>query len=109
MILLTLKHLRPGILTMEEQDTEERAFSSMEKAEQWLADNGFYKGRRYWFNYADDYWDWCHQGEASWDYVDVEIKEYEMNMDLESRYKNFHFELPPWHRVEEEEEQEHGY
>ena len=99
MVLLTLNHMRPGVLTMEVKETETRAFSSMEIAEKWLSENNFYKGRRAFFKYPDDYQEWCHPDEMSWDYVDVIINEYPVDEDAISRFKGFHFEPAPWHEA----------
>ena len=43
----------------------------------------------------------CHKGEASWDHIDVDFKEFEIDSDEESRYKNFWAEPAPWQREEE--------
>ena len=89
--------MRPGVLTMEAQDSEQLAFSDMTKAEAWLKDNGFYLGRRPWFNYKNDYQEWCHTGEKSWDFVDVAVESFEVDEMEESQYKDFHFDPAPWH------------
>lgn len=99
MVLLTLKHMRPGVLTMEEIETETRAFSSLEIAEQWLLENNFYKGRRPFFKYPDNMQEWCHPDEMSWDFVDVIIDQFPVDETSASRFKTFHFEPAPWHKA----------
>ena len=96
MILLTLKRTKPGPLTMMATETEKRAFSTRRSAELWLKDNGFFKGRRSWFNYKNDYWDWCREDERSWDFIDVEVEEYDLDLDADSRFKDFHHGPAPW-------------
>ena len=96
MTLITLRHMLPDAITMEVEETEERAFSTRDKAEQWLKANGFFEGRRSWFDYKDDSYEWCHKDEKYWNYIAVQLDEYDMDMEDESRFKDFNFGTTPW-------------
>ena len=100
MVLLTLSHMRPGVLTMEVKDKEQRLFSSMDKAERWLINNNFLLGQRPFFNYKDDSKEWCHWGETSWDFIDVDFQEFETDLMDDSKFKNTLASKAPWHEGE---------
>ena len=91
---LTIRHARAGWPREEIEDIEERAFSSMEEAENWLKDNGFFLGRKYFHRYVGDSQEWCHEGEFHWECLDVEIRPFRLDDDRWSRYRSFHA-LPP--------------
>ena len=87
MILLTLNHVRLGALSMEVNDHEERLFSSKDKAEQWLINNGFFLAPRTFFK--GDPLDWCREGEFSWDHIEVGFQE--IDSSVPSRFKELYF------------------
>ena len=92
---LTIKHVRVGWPRDEVEDIEERTFSSMEEAERWLKANGFFRGRKYFWNYPGDMQEWCHEGERHWEYLDVEIRPFRLDDGKLSRYENFRILPPP--------------
>ena len=104
MVLITLVHMCPGVLTMEAKDKEVRAFSSMDRATQWLEENNFYYGRRYFFNYKGDAKEWCHKNDVSWEFIDVIINEYEIDDTEVSGYRWFFPKEAPWAEAMRENE-----
>lgn len=91
-VVVRLKELFPDWMgLMLEVNSENRAFSSMEKAEKWLYKNGFRIGQRHFFNYTPkDGKEWIREDDVAWNYVTVEFEEYELDIDDESEFKN-HF------------------
>ena len=87
MILIILEHKSLMAITVETVDVEKRAFSSIKKAEQWLLENNFYKGRRDFFKYDGNGIEWCHKDDKSWDYLDVTIEELKMDDRCKSKYQ----------------------
>lgn len=83
--LVRKKH---GTLTMESIDEELRMFSSMEKAETWLLNNGFTYGQRSFFRYPENDKEWIHKDDIIWEYIQVEIKEIDIDDLSESKFKN---------------------
>lgn len=91
-VVVKLKELFPDCVGfMKEINSEERVFSSMEKAEEWLYKNGFRIGQRCFFNYTPkDGKEWIRENDVAWNYVTVEFEEYELDIDDESVFKD-HF------------------
>ena len=96
MVLVMLRELYEGFVTMEVQQEEERAFSSMEEAEKWLKENSFVLGRRPFLNYRGGRDEWIQEDEPSWSYIDVAIKEYRMDDRSPSVFRNFVPRMAPW-------------
>jgi len=77
MILLTLRHVELGALVMETREREARIFSSKDKAEQWLRDNGFlFRPRQF---LKGEPFDWCREDEKPWDHVEVDFEELDLD------------------------------
>lgn len=75
MILLTMIHYTEQGIGIAEQERENHAFSTLEKAEDWLKQNGFsYRARTF---LKGDPIEWCHEKEGSWDFIYVQINELE--------------------------------
>ena len=75
MILLTMIHYTEQGIGIAEQERENHAFSTLEKAEDWLKQNGFsYRARTI---LKGDPIEWCHEKEGSWDFIYVQINELE--------------------------------
>ena len=89
---------------MEAKDKEVRAFSSMDRATQWLEENNFYYGRRYFFNYKGDAKEWCHKQDVSWEYIDVRINVYTIDDTEVSVYRWFVPKEAPWAKAMRENE-----
>ena len=96
MVLIELRKMYPGILTMQEQEKEVRAFSSMKNAVQWLKKNNFSYGRRPFFVYQGNSREWIHKNDVLWHFIQVIIYEYKMNDTRPSKFKNFTPRSAPW-------------
>ena len=97
MIQLTLTHYTDIGLVIPKSSSEQRLFSTREKAEEWLQQNGFALRPRTFLK--GDPIEWCHEKEKGWDYVDVQMTKWEVDGD-----KPYHFESieAPWIKAEEE-------
>ena len=97
-----LTHYRPGIFQLETVSSETRLFSTLEKAEQWLRDNGFvYKH----FDYLnEDAEAWGHKTDEKWSFVNVDI----ITCPVDSDEKYFHQGpgIAPWIQAAREEGKE---
>lgn len=91
-VVVRLRELFPDYMgVMKEANIENRAFSSMEKAEEWLYRNGFRIGQRCFFNYTPkDGKEWIREDDVAWNYVTVVFEEYKLDSGKESVFKD-HF------------------
>ncbi|MBP3197159.1 MAG: hypothetical protein J6N21_09170 [Butyrivibrio sp.] len=109
MVIITLEHNCIGVFKMEDIDCEHRAFLTMKEAEKWLVDNNFYYGQRSFLQYTPaDAKEWCHQNDASWEFIGVSIEVIE-NPDEPSRYKDFNPGMAPWQKAAFEDGRREGY
>ena len=96
MIVVELRMMCLHVIRVEEEEREVRLFSSIEKSNEWLLDNGFYLGQRDFFRYRDNRKEWVHRNDKSWHYIDVHIFEYELDDLSDSEYKDFKVNPCPW-------------
>lgn len=78
-VSVKLTQCKEGFAFIERESTETRLFSSMDKAEKWLHDNGFvYKH----FDFLKEGVEvWGHKTNQSWSFVEVEIDTYDVDSD----------------------------
>ena len=89
-IILNLKRMTVDSLDLEVKECENRAFSSMAQAEEWLRNNGFYLGQRDFLKYdPKDSVEWCRLTDALWEFIDVEIAKYSLDDFSNSCFKEF--------------------
>ena len=63
----------------------------MKKAARWLRRNGFY--------FDDEDGTWHHENDELWKFVDVDVSEYTLDDNSDSKFKNFKKVLSPWARA----------
>ncbi len=83
-----LIRMKLGAFEVEPVDKESRLFSSMGKTEKWLVDNGFIYGQRSFFTYPTGDKEWFHKDDMHLEYIDVNIKEMELDDLCDSKFKN---------------------
>ena len=96
MVIVKLSMMCQGAILVEAKETETRVFTSMDKATQWLMDNGFSYGQRLFFSYKNDQKEWIHKNDESWHFIDVEICEYKINDCSGSKFRDFKVNPCPW-------------
>lgn len=96
MIVVTLYHMYLNVFKIEPKDEEIRLFSTMEKAELWLKENDFYYGQRDFLNYKDNAKEWVHKKDVVWEYIYVDIIEYDIDVMNDYRYRSFIPSTAPW-------------
>lgn len=83
-----LIRMKLGMLKPEPVDKEQRIFTTIEKAEKWLTDNGFIYGQRRFFHYPAGDCEWFHKDDLSLEYIDVIITEMESDDLSNSKFKD---------------------
>ena len=82
MIVLKLSLMRENMISVKPVDEDYRCFSDIDHAEKWLLANGFeFKHRDF---YEGDEKEWCHKYDESWDFIEVDI--IEADIDNEEKY-----------------------
>ena len=101
-ITVRLTQCKEGFAFIERESTETRLFSSMDKAEKWLHDNGFvYKH----FDFLKEGVEvWGHKTNQSWSFVEVEIDTYDVDSD--ETYTPDDPGVAPWIQAAREEARE---
>lgn len=101
-VSVKLTQCKEGFAFIERASTETRLFSSMDKAEKWLHDNGFvYKH----FDFLKEGVEvWGHKTDQAWSFVEVEINT--IDIDRDETYTPDEPGIAPWIQAAREEARE---
>ncbi len=84
MYIVRLFRKEVPVCTAETTGTEIRLFSSLEKTENWLKANGFYRGRRDFSQYDENNSEWIRKDDTWQKYINVEISALPVDCDTPS-------------------------